>query len=119
MIKKKILFYKLKEINLINNRNVPLKFKILHSEMDIHTKSVAISQIDKIEELDPSSGEYGKIDQWINGLIQIPFQKYIELPINDNSDSEQKKLFLKNTNDILDKAIYGHRDAKSHILTSC
>jgi len=114
--KKKNIILQIKEINLINNRNVPLKFKILHSEMDIHTKSVAISQIDKIEELDPSSGEYGKIDQWINGLIQIPFQKYIELPINDNSDSEQKKLFLKNTNDILDKAIYGHRDAKSHIL---
>ena len=113
---KKNIIIQLKEINTINDRNVPLKFKILHSDMDMHTKSIAISQIDKIEELDPSSGEYGKVDQWINGLIQIPFQKYIELPINDNSDSEQKKLFLKNTNDILDKAIYGHRDAKSHIL---
>ena len=113
---KKNIIIQLKEINTINDRNVPLKFKILHSDMDMHTKSIAISQIDKIEELDPSSGEYGKVDQWINGLIQIPFQKYIELPINDNSDSEQKKLFLKNTNYILDKAIYGHRDAKSHIL---
>ena len=113
---KKNIIIQLKEINTINDRNVPLKFKILHSDMDMHTKSIAISQIDKIEDLDPSSGEYGKVDQWINGLIQIPFQKYIELPINDNSDSEQKKVFLKNTNDILDKAIYGHRDAKSHIL---
>ena len=113
---KKNILIQMKEINTINDRNVPLKFKILHSDMNMHTKSIAISQIDKIEELDPSSGEYGKVDQWINGLIQIPFQKYIELPINDNSDSLEKKLFLKNTNDILDKAIYGHRDAKSHIL---
>jgi len=66
--------------------------------------------------MDTSSGEYSKMDQWINGLIKIPFNKYIDLPINDNSSIDEKKVFLKNTHDILNKAIYGHKDAKSHIL---
>ena len=114
--KKKKILKLIKKINNINDKNIPLKFKIYESNMDINTKSIAISQIDKINDLDPSSGEYGKVDQWINGLIKIPFQKYTELPINDNDSIIDKKIFLKNTNDILNRAIYGHKEAKSHIL---
>ena len=114
--KKKNILKLIKKINNINDKNIPLKFKIYESNMDINTKSIAISQIDKINDLDPSSGEYGKVDQWINGLIKIPFQKYTELPINDNDSIIDKKIFLKNTNDILNRAIYGHKEAKSHIL---
>ena len=72
-------------INDINNNNIPLKFKILQSDMDINTKSIALKQIEKISEMDSSSGEYAKIDQWISGLIKIPFNKYIYLPVNDDS----------------------------------
>ena len=114
--KKENILSLIKNINDINDRNIPLKFKIYDSNMDINTKSIAISQIEKINELDPSSGEYGKVDQWINGLIKIPFQKYNNLPINDDNSNMEKNLFLKNTNNILNRAIYGHKEAKSHIL---
>jgi ATP-dependent Lon protease len=114
--KKKKILSEIKNINDINTNNIPLKFKIYESNMDINTKSIAISQIKKIDELDPSSGEYGKVNQWINGLIQIPFKKYTKLPINNNSCIFEKKKFLKNTNDTLNRAIYGHKEAKSHIL---
>jgi len=114
--KKENILSLIKNINDINDRNIPLKFKIYDSNMDINTKSIAISQIEKINDLDPSSGEYGKVDQWINGLIKIPFQKYNNLPINDDNSNIEKNLFLKNTNNILNRAIYGHKEAKSHIL---
>ena len=77
------------------DRNYEIPNKIYESEMDINTKSIAMSQIEKINELDSSSGEYGKVYQWINGLIKIPFQKYINLPINDDNSISEKKLFLK------------------------
>ena len=114
--KKKNIICQLKDINDINDLSTPLKFKILNSDMDIVTKSVAINQINKISEMDTSSGEYSKMDYWINGLIKIPFNKFIDLPINNESSISDKSLFLKNTHDILNKAIYGHNDAKSHIL---
>ena len=114
--KKENILSLIKNINDINDRNIPLKFKIYDSNMDINTKSIAISQIEKINDLDPSSGEYGKVDQWINGLIKIPFQKYNNLPINNDNSNMEKNLFLKNTNNILNRAIYGHKEAKSHIL---
>ena len=34
--------------------------------MDLDTKSIAIRNIDKMNAMDPSSGEYTKMDKWIN-----------------------------------------------------
>jgi ATP-dependent Lon protease len=66
--------------------------------------------------MDVSTGEYCKMDKWINGLIRIPFGKYNELDINNENSIEEKSSFLYNTYNILDKAIYGHQEAKMHIL---
>jgi ATP-dependent Lon protease len=106
----------LKEIKEINNSNIPLRFKVLGSEMDIRTKSMAIENIDKLSEMDVSTGEYCKMDKWINGLIKIPFGKYKELGICDENENGEKQDFIYNTYNTLDKAIYGHKEAKLHIL---
>uniref|UniRef100_A0A6C0FAZ9 Uncharacterized protein n=1 Tax=viral metagenome TaxID=1070528 RepID=A0A6C0FAZ9_9ZZZZ len=106
----------LEDIKDINNSNVPMKFKILNSDMDIKTKSIAIENINKLNEMDVSTGEYCKMDKWINGLIKIPFGKYTELPINNDSSKEELTNYLINTQRTLDKAIFGHKDAKMHIL---
>ena len=106
----------LEEINQITKTDVPLRFKILESDMDIKTKSIAITNVNKLNEMDVSTGEYYKMDKWINGLIKIPFGKYIHLPINNEHTSEERREYLMKTQKILDKAIYGHEDAKMHIL---
>ena len=106
----------LKEIKDIRNTAVPLKFKILESDMDLKTKSIAIGNIEKLSEMDVSTGEYCKMDKWINGLINIPFGKTNELPINNENTFEEKREYLVQTQKELDKAIYGHQDAKMHIL---
>ena len=90
----------LEEIKEINNSNVPMKFKILNSEMDIKTKSVAIENINKLSEMDVSTGEYCKMDKWINGLIKIPFGKFSELPINGESSEEDIYKYLVSTQTI-------------------
>jgi ATP-dependent Lon protease len=106
----------LKEIKEVRNTDVPLKFKILNSHMDIKTKSIAIGNIEKLEEMDVSTGEYCKMDKWINGLINIPFGKYNELPINNENTLLEKRKYILNTQKQLDKAIFGHEEAKMHIL---
>ena len=87
----------LKEIKNIRNTDVPLKFKILESDMDLKTTSIAIGNIEKLSEMDVSTGEYCKMDKWINGLINIPFGKINELPIN-NENMEKKMRLLLNAN---------------------
>tara|TARA_B100000700_G_C15043984_1_gene856878 strand:+ start:683 stop:2458 length:1776 start_codon:yes stop_codon:yes gene_type:complete len=113
--KKKYLL-NIENINKITRSNVPLRFKILGSNMDLSTKSIAITNINKLNEMDVSTGEYCKLDKWINGLIDVPFGKYINLPINNENTIKEKRDYLMNTQKILGEAIYGHDDAKLHIL---
>ena len=73
--KKIKLMKQTEEIYKVNDTNIPLRFKIMNSEMDIRTKAIAIENIDKLSEMDVSTGEHSKMDHWINGLIKIPFGK--------------------------------------------
>ena len=80
--KKKKYINQLKSINKINNTHIPLKFKILNSNMNLNTKSIAINFINKLEDTDNSSGEYNKLEQWIYALVKIPFGTFSNIPIN-------------------------------------
>ena len=106
----------LEKINQINKTSVPLKFKILNSKMSIKTKSIAIDNINKLENSDTNSGEYSKMEQWISALVKIPFGIHSKLPITYKSPTKDKRLFLKNSNQILNDSIYGHIEAKNTIL---
>ena len=114
--KKENFLQKTKEIYEYNGSNIPLRFKIIESEMNMKTKAIALENIDKMSEMDVSTGEHSKMDHWINGLMRIPFGKYNQIPITPESDNESKRQYIKNTYQTLNKAIYGHKEAKTHIL---
>jgi len=114
--KKKGYIKQMERIYKLGESNVPLKFKVLDSKMDDETKSIAISNLDKLGELDASTGEYSKMNQWINGLIKIPFNDNILLPVDHNNSDKKQKKFIKRTSKTLNKAVYGHTEAKTHIL---
>ena len=114
--KKEEIFHLTKEIYEYNGSNVPLRFKVIESEMDMKTKAIALENIDKMTEMDVSTGEHSKMDHWINGLMKIPFGKYNNIPVNPDSTTKEKREFIQNTYKTLDKAIYGHKEAKTHML---
>ena len=115
--KTKIKYLKdIRKVYKVNASNVPLKFKVLNSDMDIYTKSIAIGNLDKLAEMDISTGEYNKMDQWINGLIKLPFGKVNPLPVTNVDNFDKKRVYIQQTLDNMDKAIYGHKEAKTHIL---
>ena len=61
------------------------------------------------------NGEFNKMDKWISGLIKIPFGEYSNLNISsENTIEEKENLFV--IPKTLDKAIFGHKEAKLHIL---
>jgi len=114
--KKEKLLGLTKEIYEYNGSNTPLRFKVIESEMDMKTKSIALENIDKMSEMDVSTGEHSKLDHWINGLMKIPFGKYNNLSINNSTGIKEKRNFITETYKTLDDAIYGHKEAKTHIL---
>ena len=114
--KKVSLMTQTKEIYELNGSNVPLRFKVIESHMDMKTKALAMENIDKLGEMDVSTGEYSKMDHWVNGILKIPFGNYKELTIGPQNTPEEKRDFLKQSYKTLDQAIYGHKEAKTHIL---
>ena len=105
-----------KQIYEMNDSNIPVRFKIMKSHMNLNTKAIAIENIDKLSEMDVATGEHSKMDHWINGLIKLPFGKFQSLPVTSESSPDDKKKYIQETFAILDKSIYGHKEAKTHIL---
>ena len=105
-----------KEINTINKNTTPLRFQILKSEINSDIKATAIRKIEALKNLEPNSTEYYKIKGWVEGLLNIPFGKYKELPINLNNTKEEITNYLVKANNTLNNAVFGHKKAKCQIL---
>ena len=104
------------EIKKLNNEVTPLRYQLLQSNMDVKVKAIAMRKLNSLNSMDSSSGEYYKIQSYLDGLMKIPFGKYIDLPISSSNTSQEITTFMIKSNDILNEAVYGHQLAKSNIL---
>jgi ATP-dependent Lon protease len=104
------------EIYNYNKLETPLRYKILLSCLPISTKSLIIQKIDMYESLDTDSSEYNKLTKWIWGLSQIPFDKYIIMPISKNNEESAIQEYLFKSYQILKDTIYGQYEAKNKIM---
>lgn len=107
-----------KEEDIYNfyNNEVPLRYRILFSNIDKSIKYFILQKIDYFETLSESDNEYAKLSRWIYGVSLIPFNKYVENPISLNNSTLEIKKFLNNTYQILDNTIYGQHKAKNKII---
>ena len=115
---KEITLKNINKLNDINNRDIPLKFKILNSLMPEYTKAHAMSLLDKIDSESDTSESY-KLSKWIEGLISIPFGEFINLNETNEKHGIMKiedNCYITNVHKRLNNAIYGHQEAKCHIL---
>lgn len=105
----------MKEVELLKSK-VPIKFHILGSNLPPSYKKIALSRLDTLQSLG-GSGEYGKLKQWVDGLLDIPFGVYTPLPVSVKTHSlSDCANFLQKTKTELDKTMYGMMDAKISIL---
>lgn len=100
----------------LNQDSVPLRFKILSAEIDDKIKAAAIQRLNQMYQLDAGSGEYHKILHWIQSVCKIPFNKYKPLPVSVSSPREEIRDFLMQVKNRMDTTVYGHKDAKDHII---
>jgi ATP-dependent Lon protease len=64
----------------------------------------------------PGEGEYNKVKNWVDTFMQIPFNKYCNLPINISDGIERCHDFMEQAKGNLDAAAYGLNDAKMQIM---
>ncbi len=105
-----------KQIVDINHINVPFRFRILESDMDVRLKSIAINKVEKLNRMDPSSSDYNKMMNWIEHLCKLPIGKYKKLPLNSTESTENISSFLDSIKTNLDAKVFGHTDTKDQII---
>ena len=106
----------MKEINKINRIEKPYKMSILEAEIPHLYKAVALKKISCLKYMDPGSGEYYKIKNWVDTFMRIPFGKFENLPISMADGVEKCHEFMFNAQKVLNDAVYGLNDAKMQIM---
>jgi ATP-dependent Lon protease len=107
-----------KEDDIYNfyNDEIPLRYRILFSNIDKSIKYFILQKIDYFESLSESDNEYSKLSRWIYGVSLIPFNKYVENPISLTNSVTEIKQFLNNTYEMLENTIYGQNRVKNKII---
>jgi len=112
----KKIIKELREINKITRIEKPYRLTLLESDMPVLFKGAAMKKINSLRYMEPGSGEYYKIKNWVDTFMRIPFGKYQTLPVNIDNGVEQCHDFMENAKKTLDAAVYGLNDAKMQIM---
>ena len=66
-----------------------IDFNYLNQIFQLNLKQMPIKKINILDYMDPGSGEYYKIKNWVDTFMRIPFGKYKNLPVSI-ADGEDK-----------------------------
>jgi len=99
---------------LVSEGDVPFKFRVLGLPIPDALKASVIKKVDILNEMDGSEGY--KLRTWVESFLNIPFGKYVPLPVKLKDGAEPCAKFLANTRETLDKAVYGMPSAKTQIM---
>ena len=94
----------------------PLMFRILGMSLPPDTQSLVLSKYHSLQSLDPSSGEYFKLRNWLDKLTSLPLGTYKDIPVKVEDGSELCTDFMKTARGHLESAIYGQDEVKMQIM---
>jgi len=109
----------LRELNNVNKFaqvEKPYRLALLESGIPVTFKAAALKKINTLDYMDPGSGEYYKIKQWVDAFMRLPFGKINKLPLKLEDGVERSSEFMSWARKTLDEAVYGLDDAKLQIL---
>jgi ATP-dependent Lon protease len=112
----KKLIKELREINKITRIEKPYRMTLLESDIPIQFKAAAMKKINSLRYMEPGSGEFYKIKNWVDTFMKIPFTNYQELPISIENGVDSCHEFMEKAQQTLDSAVYGLNDAKMQIM---
>ena len=99
-------------------KEIPIRFRVLSMDsLSTQNKVNIIDKLDNFYSLDKTDNEYHKLSTWVNWLEKVPFGTFKNLDVNNTSSPIKIGNFLKNAKDSMDKAVFGHIEAKEKILT--
>lgn len=112
----KKLIKELREINKITRIEKPYRMTLLEADIPVEFKAAAFKKVNSLRYMEPGSGEFYKIKNWVDTFMKIPFTNYQSLPISIENGVESCHDFMENAQKTLDEAVYGLNDAKMQIM---
>ena len=112
----KKIIKELKEINKITRIEKPYRMTLLEANIPVQFKGAAMKKINSLRYMEPGSGEFYKIKNWVDTFMRIPFGKNEALPISIDDGVDKCHAFMENAQQILNNAVYGLNDAKMQIM---
>jgi len=106
----------LREINNISRIEKPYRLTLLESTIPTIFKAAAMKKISSLRHMEPGSGEYYKIKNWVDNFMRLPFGKVENLPVSINDGVELCHDFMEKAKKTLDDAVFGLNDAKMQIM---
>ena len=107
---------RLKEVNKLSSVEKPYRLQLLDSDIPACYQAAALKKINILNYMDPGSGEYYKIKQWVDAFMSIPFGKIKKLPLTMDDGIDKCQSFMEDAKKVLDECVYGLDDAKMQIL---
>ena len=112
----KKIIKELREINKITRIEKPYRMTLLESNIPVQFKATAMKKINSLRYMEPGSGEFYKIKNWVDTFMRVPFGKEESLPLTIEDGVEKCHEFMENAQKTLNEAVYGLNDAKMQIM---
>lgn len=110
------LIKEVRNVNKISNVDTPYRISLLQAEIPHTFKSIALKKLNSLKCMEPGSGEFYKIKNWVDTFMRIPFNTVRTLPVNISDGVDKCHEFMSNAQKTLDDAVYGLSDAKMQIM---
>lgn len=94
----------------------PYRLTLLESNIPPQFKACAMKKLNQLRYMEPGSGEYYKIKNWVDTFMEIPFGIRRDLPLTLSDGIDKCHEFIDNAKQQLDNAVYGLNDAKLQIM---
>ena len=114
--KRKALLEALEHRPTATENSMSLMFKILTMKLPKETQAMVLAKYQSLQTMDPSTGEYFKLRNWLDKLCSVPFGAYKGMPVRLDDGPENCGTFMARAKKYLDDAVYGQEESKLQIL---
>ena len=97
-------------------KDQPVMFKILNMKTTPEIQAQLLAKYNSLQALDPGSGEYFKMRNWLEKATALPLGIRKEIPVKVDDGPDVCQAFMTKAKKCLDDAIYGQDEAKLQIL---
>lgn len=97
-------------------KDQPVMFKILNMKTTPEIQAQLMAKYNNLQNIDPGSGEYYKMRNWLEKATSLPLGIRKELPVKVEEGPEICQAFMAKAKKCLDDAIYGQEESKLQIL---